>query len=175
MIDDCERDGYGADPPDPHRAPGNATPERLPWRRPAMALLLLLGAMASAHAQIGAGSHGRRQQNQQQTPQQSPAPTTPSLPEIWPRLEDGALICKSRDDLVRYQTQIVNGASAPTAGQTPDCHNIRKQTGIQILGHDGPSRTQIVTTDESKETGWTNSYLPSTPPPSVAKGPSAAK
>jgi hypothetical protein len=41
-----------------------------------MALLLLLGAMASAHAQIG-GGHGRRQNNQRQTRQQSPAPTTP--------------------------------------------------------------------------------------------------
>jgi hypothetical protein len=141
----------------------------------ATALLLLLGAMASAHAQIS-GGHGRRQKNQQQTPQQSPAPTAaPTLPEIWPRLEDGALICKSRDDLVRYQTQIGNAARAATAGPAPDCHTIRKQTGIQILDHDGPSRTQIVTTDESKETGWTNSYLPSTPPPSLAKGPGARK
>ena len=139
-----------------------------------MALLLLLGSMASAHAQIG-GGHGRRQNNQQQSPQRSPAPTTPFLPEIWPRLEEGALICKSRDDLVRYQTQIANGSSATTPGQAPDCHTIRKQTGIQILAHDGPSRTQIVTTDESKETWWTNSYLPSTPPPSVAKGPGAGK
>jgi hypothetical protein len=141
----------------------------------ATALLLLLGAMASADAQIG-GGHGRRQKNQQQTPQQSPAPTTaPALPEIWPRLEDGALICKSRDDLVRYQTQIANAASATTAGQAPDCTTIRKQTGIQILDHDGPSRTQIVTTDEPKEIGWTNSYLPSTPPSSVAKRAGAGK
>ena len=141
-----------------------------------MALLLLLGAIASAHAQIG-GGHGRGQRNQQQTPQpqQSPAPPEPVVPEIWPRLEDGAVICKSRDDLVRYQTQIANSASATTAGQAPACHTIRKQTGIQILDHDGPSRTQIVTTDESKETGWTNSYLPSTPPPSVAKGRGAGK
>ena len=175
MIDDRNHIGYGADPPDPDRPTGNATRARLPWRRLAIALLLFLGAMASAHAQIGAGSHGRRQKNQQETPQQSPAPTTPSLPEIWPRLEDGALLCKSRDDLVRYQTQIANGASATTAGQALDCHNIRKQTGIQILDHDGPSRTQIVTTDESKETGWTNSYLPSAPPPSVAKGSGAGK
>ena len=158
----------------PRRPPGNAARARLPRRGVAMALLLLLGAMASAHAQIG-GGHGRRQNNQQQTPQRSPAPTTPFLPEIWPRLEEGALICKSRDDLVRYQTQIGNASSVTTPGQAPDCHTIRKQTGIQILAHDGPSRTQIVTTDESKETWWTNSYLPSTPPPSVAKGPGAGK
>jgi hypothetical protein len=147
---------------------------RFPWRGPAMALLLLLGAMASTHAQIG-GGHGRRQNNQQQTRQQSPAPTTPFLPEIWPRLEEGALICKSRDDLVRYQTQIANGSSATQPGQAPECHTVRKQTGIQILAHDGPSRTQIVTTDESQETWWTNSYLPSTPPPSVAKGQAQGK
>jgi hypothetical protein len=140
-----------------------------------MALLLLLSAMASAHAQIG-GGHGHRQGDQQQTPQKSQAPTpSPAVPEIWPRLEDGALICKSRDDLARYQTQVGNGASATTTGQAADCHTIRKQTGIKILDHDGPSRTQIVTTDESKETGWTNSYLPSTPPPSVAKSTGAGK
>src|SRR5580704_11843410 len=54
----------------PRRPPGNAARARLPWRGLAMALLLLLGAMASAHAQIG-GGHGRRQNNQQQTPQRS--------------------------------------------------------------------------------------------------------
>ena len=135
-----------------------------------MALMLLLGATVSAHAQFG-GGHGGRQKDQQQTPQKSQVPT-PDVPEIWPRLEDGALICKSRDDLVRYQTG--NSASATTtAGQAPDCHTISKRTGIQILDHDGPSRTQIVTTDESKETGWTNSYLPSTPPPSVARSAGA--
>jgi hypothetical protein len=137
--------------------------------------MLLLGAMASAHAQMG-GGHGRRQSDQQQTPQKSQSPTPmPDVPQIWPRLEDGALICKSRDDLVRYQAQIGNGASTTTAGQASDCHTIRKQTGIQILGRDGPSRTQIATTDESKETGWTNSYLPSTPPHSVAKSTSTGK
>ena len=164
----------GMDHVNPRRLPGNAARAPLPWRGLALSLLLLLGAMASAHGQIG-GSHGRRQNNQQQTPQQSPAPTTPFLPEIWPRLEEGALVCRSRDDLIKYQTQIANGSSAATLAQAPDCHTIRKQTGIQILTHDGPSRTQIVTTDESKETWWTNSYLPSTPPPSVAKGPGARK
>src|SRR6266446_2524984 len=79
-----------------------------------MALLLLLVATASAHAQLG-GGHGRRQRDQQQTPQTSQAPKPlPARPEIWPRLEGGALICKSRDDLVRYQTQIANSASATT-------------------------------------------------------------
>jgi hypothetical protein len=96
--------------------PGTAARARPSWRRPAMALMLLLGATASAHAQFG-GGHGHRQRDQQQTPQKSKAPTPlPALPEIWPRLEGGALICKSRDDLVRYQAQIANAADRrPTA------------------------------------------------------------
>ena len=161
------------------RSSGNAASARRPWRRLAMALVLLLGAMAAAQAQIGRG-HGGRQKDQQQTPQQSPqqspAPTPPAaVPEPWPRLDVGAILCKSRDDLVKYQTQIADGASAATAGRTSGCHAIGKQTGIQILDSDGPSRTQIVTTGESKEAGWTNTYLPSTPPPSVAKGAGTGK
>jgi hypothetical protein len=80
-----------------------------------VALLLLFGAIASAHAQIP--GHAHSQKNQQPTPQQTPTPMDmPNVPEIWPRLEDGALICKSRDDLVRYQTQTANAASGATAG-----------------------------------------------------------
>ncbi len=141
-----------------------------------MALMLLLGAMASANAQI-AGGHGRRQENQQQTPQQAGTPSAPVVvPELWPRLEEGAVMCKSRDDLRKYQTQIATGAGATTtSGQAADCHTIQKQTGIKILDHDGPSRTQVVTTDDFKETGWTNSYLPLTPPPAVLKGTGVGK
>jgi len=144
------------------------------WHRFAAALVLLLGVTASAHAQFG-GGHGHHQRDQQQTPQKSQTPVPPpSVPEIWPRLEDGALICKTRQDLVRYQTQMSDGAGA-AKGSAADCHTLQKQTGIEILDRDGPSRTQIVTTDKSKETGWTNSYLPSTPPASVAKTTGAGK
>jgi hypothetical protein len=48
-------------------------------------------------------------------------------------------------------------------------HRVVQSNANQRRSRDGPSRTQIVTTDASKETGWTNSYLPSTPPSSVAK------
>ena len=127
--------------------------------------LLLLGSPALAHAQIG-GSPGGRQKDQKQTPQQSPATTSPeSLPQPWPRLEVGAVLCKSRDDLVRYQARIADGGNPKTREQTSKCNRIPKQVGIQILDHDGPSRTQITTTDESKQTGWTNAYLSAGPPP----------
>jgi hypothetical protein len=161
-----------------HRSCGGGFRSRPPagafylCRALAMLLVLLIVATAPTYAQMG-GGHRHRQNDQQRTPQEVPAPPPP-VPEVWPRLEDGAVICKSRDDLLRYQTQIANSANAPTAEPIPNCRTIRTRTGIEILARDGPSRTQIVTTDESKETGWTNSYLPLAPP-SSAKGTSAGK
>jgi len=137
----------------------------------ALAALLLVGWTASAEAQMG--GRGRRQHDEpQQTSKQPSAPKGPVvIPEVWPRLDEGAVLCKTRDDLTRYQRQMAGA----TPGETAGCHAIKKQTGIQILDHDGISRTQVVTTDDAKETGWTNAYLPSTPPPSIIKGTTAAK
>jgi hypothetical protein len=154
-------------------SPRNAAKAHRPRRRLAMTLILLGAAAAPAHAQLG-GGHGSRQRSQQQTPQQSPAPPPPpSVPEPWPRLDAGSLLCKSRDGLVRFQTQLADGANVVAAAQASGCHTIPKQTGIQILDHDGSSRTQVVTTDESKESGWTNAYLPASPPTSAATGAGA--
>src|ERR1700720_3333804 len=92
----------------PRRPPGNAARARLPRRGLAMALLLLLGAMASAHAQIG-GGHGRRQNNQQQTPARSPAPTTPFLPRYghgWKRARSYASRATISSDIRRKSAML---------------------------------------------------------------------
>lgn len=143
----------------------------------AMGVILLLGGLTPASAQTDTGSTGTprmgggmmggghgRDRHQQQNGQ--PPPTLAPLPvvkEPWPRLDNGAILCKSRDDLLRYQT--VSGAAS--SGPAPDCHLIRKLTPIQILDRDGPSHTHVVTTDDAKQTGWTNTYLSSEPPPSA--------
>ena len=134
-----------------------------------IALALLLVGVAASYAQMGGGQmgggHGGRQKNQQQANQQSAAPSAPTaLPQAWPRLDTGAILCKSRDDLVRRQTQIAAGPGVAVSGPAPDCSIVQKQTGIQILDRDGPSRTRVVLTDQTKQTGWTDTYLPSTPP-----------
>jgi hypothetical protein len=137
------------------------------WRRLTIALVLLCGAAASANAQMG--GHGGRQKSQQQASQQTtPPPPPPIMAEAWPRLDIGAILCKSRDDLVSYQMRVAAGPGAAPPRPAPDCLIIQQQTAIQILDRDGPSRTHVVATDASKRTGWTDAYLPATPPPSVA-------
>jgi hypothetical protein len=121
------------------------------------AALLLLAALPAA-AQTGGGQRG------QQPPASSTKKPNPAVPEPWPRLEAGALLCKSRDDLVAYQKQIASGTTVVAAQQATGCRSIRKQTAVQILDRDGPSRTQVVTSDSAKESGWTNTYLPDEKP-----------
>ena len=78
------------------------------WWTLATALMMLLTVAGASHAQMG-GGHGGRQRSQQPAPQPQPstAPTPSKLmPEIWPRLDIGAILCKSRDDLVRYQMTV---------------------------------------------------------------------
>ena len=146
------------------------------WRSLTIALMLLLSGVTPSNAQMGGGGHGGRQRNQQQTPQQTPAPPPPAaIPDPWPRLDIGAILCKSRDDLITYQTQVAASPGVAAPSQASDCLVIQKRTAIQILDRDGPSRTHVVSTDAAKQTGWTNAYLPSKPPPSAATATSAGR
>lgn len=125
-----------------------------------MTLSLVFGATVSAQAQPGDGLAGVSQYRQP-TPRRPAAVTLAAAnPERETQLEVGALLCKSDQDLVKFQTLITRGASFPGATEAADCHPVPKRTDVEILDHDGPSRTEIVTTDAAKETGWTNSYLP---------------
>jgi hypothetical protein len=146
------------------------------WSSLVMGLILPLGFLASAHAQISltpgdpfmgtgrGGRHGNAQENNKTSPHIA---DLPPVKEPWPRLDTGAVLCKSRDDLLRYQARAVAGSDA---GPAADCHAIRQRTPIQILDRDGLSRTHVVSTDDAKQTGWTNAYLPITPPPTASTG-----
>src|ERR1700739_1539422 len=60
---------------------------------------------APAHAQMGRFGAGRvgGQGPRQRQPEASPPPPA-IIPEVWPRLDPGALFCKTESDLIRYQT-----------------------------------------------------------------------
>ena len=93
-------------------------------------------------------------------PPAAPSPVA-SVPEPWPRLEAGAVLCKTRDDLVRYQKRGVAGSAA---GAAPDCRIIGARAGVRVLVRDDPSHTQVALTDAPQQTGWTDVWLPSKAP-----------
>jgi hypothetical protein len=97
-------------------------------------------------------------------------PDVPAPPSAWPRLDPGAVFCRSEDDLQR-RADIMRGEQAGTA----DCRRIIQPTAIQIVQRAGLGRTEVKLTGRD-ETGWTDAWLPSTPPREtapIAAGPAA--
>ncbi|MGA3397634.1 MAG: hypothetical protein ABSC95_00335 [Acetobacteraceae bacterium] len=86
-------------------------------------------------------------------------PDVPAPPSAWPRLDPGAVLCRSEDDLAR-RAAIMRGEQAGPA----DCRPISQPTAIQIVHRAGPGRTEVKVTGRT-ETGWTDAWLPPTPPP----------
>jgi hypothetical protein len=89
-------------------------------------------------------------------------PELPRTPERWPRLDAGAVLCRTSEDLQRHIAAIVarlngsNGAAAEPAG----CRVIHEQTAVAVLARAGPGRTQVSLSDSPGETGWTDAFLP---------------
>jgi hypothetical protein len=105
----------------------------------------------------------------------APAPTVPDVPappSAWPRLDPGAVLCATEDDLVR-RAEIMRGEQAGSA----DCRQITQPTAIHIVQRAGLGRTQVQINGHA-DTGWTDAWLPASPPPGstpvVSAGASAA-
>jgi hypothetical protein len=95
----------------------------------------------------------------------APAPPPPrAQPAAWPRLDPGAVVCRTEDDLDRHaanMTARVNGGDT----QAANCRIIALPIGIQILSRQGLGRTQVkLSTPGEDATGWTDAWLPDKAP-----------
>ncbi len=120
------------------------------------AALLAAAPMASAQVILDApGILGKRKQ----------APPPPrAAPLLWPRLDPGAVLCRSEDDLDRHaanMTARVNGGDT----QPANCRVIAQPVGIQILSREGLGRTKVKLAAPGNEIGWTDVWLPEKAPP----------
>ena len=112
---------------------------------------------------------GRLRGNSQHSPNNQPtqaAPPLPSVPDPWPRLDPGALLCRSQDALKQYQEAMAAGT-----GPTPlpaDCTRVLQRMAVKIVQRDGPSRTQVKASSSNDPGGWTDAWLPELPPPQNA-------
>ena len=90
------------------------------------------------------------------------APDVPAPPMAWPRLDRGAVLCQTEDDLLR-RAAILRGEPTDPA----NCRPITAPTAVQIIQRAGPGSTEVKLTARN-ETGWTDAWLPPTPPPGTA-------
>ncbi|WP_428491523.1 hypothetical protein [Rhodopila sp.] len=89
-----------------------------------------------------------------------PAPRLPDIaaqPLAWPRLDPGAVVCRTEADLdklgARRHGQHVDGPI--------DCQIVRAATAISIVQRSGPGRTEVKASDPKADwSGWTDAWLP---------------
>jgi len=103
--------------------------------------------------------HRRAQSGDQ--PKQAAVAEPHAGPEPWPRLDPGAVFCRTADDLRQHLAAITarldgNG----TAAEAPGCSVIRDQTAIVIVAREAPGRTQVRMSNAPGDTGWTDAFLP---------------
>jgi hypothetical protein len=88
------------------------------------------------------------------------------LPEIrttaapWPRLDPGAVFCRTEDDLVR----LAANRSGTGGGGTVDCRIVNTPIPIEIVERRGPGRTEVQVKGQPDTVGWTDAWLPEKSP-----------
>jgi hypothetical protein len=90
------------------------------------------------------------------------APVRPA-PTVWPRLDPGAVLCNTVDDL---ELHAANMTARVSGGRTmaADCRIIAQPTGIQIVTRQGQGRTLVKLNVAGDVTGWTDAWLPDKAP-----------
>jgi hypothetical protein len=92
-------------------------------------------------------------------------PTMRLHADAWPRLDPGAVLCKTEADLARLAA-IRRGEQV----DRPNCQFIRNPTPILIQHRAGPGRTQVALPEQTGVDGWTDAWLPERAPPIGGKG-----
>ena len=91
----------------------------------------------------------------------STAPVARARPLAWPRLDPGAVLCRTEADLA----QVAANRSGEGDGGAANCQIIRVATPVTIVQRSGPGRTQVMTGTQS---GWTDVWLPEKAPAGAA-------
>jgi len=96
-------------------------------------------------------------------------PDVPAPPQAWPRLDAGAIICRSEDDLDRLAAR---HAGEPSGGPV-DCQIVHNTTAIAIVTRHGPGKTEVrLTSGQGAQVGttaWTSTFLPEKAPASATR------
>ena len=131
-----------------------------------LALLLAALSCAPALAQTpdvaglpGRGHHGRQGQGGQ--PGHAKAAEMKIPPEMWPRLDRGALLCASLDGLRARAASLEDGGGPQPL--PPGCRPIAQATKVTVLDRVPPGAAEV-SVDATRERGWTDAWLPDKPP-----------
>ena len=85
-------------------------------------------------------------------------PDVKAQPQAWPRLDPGAVLCRTEADLEKLGAR----RHGETVDGKVDCQIIRAATAISIVQRKGPGKAEVKISDLSADaaTGWTDAWLP---------------
>jgi hypothetical protein len=124
--------------------------------------LAVLAAAAPAGAQAPANNSNVSFQSSLLRKKAAPGmPDVKAQPLAWPRLDAGAVLCRSQADLNRLaQRRTGQAVDGPV-----DCQVIRTATPITIVQRNGPGQTEVKPSGaQPMDSGWTDAWLPDKAP-----------
>ena len=126
-----------------------------------LACLVALGCLGSTVAQAQVPAPGRRAQPNRGLgmPSALPDPTT-SAGNVGVRLEPGAVLCRTAEELQRRQAAMAAQGPDDQGSLPAGCFLVGARTPVEIVERRGYGRTQVKTLGRTSETGWTDAYLP---------------
>jgi hypothetical protein len=91
-------------------------------------------------------------------PKPSGLPDVKAQPLAWPRLDPGAVICRTEADLAKLGAR----RSGEQVEGPIDCQIVRSATPISIVQRKGPGQVEVMISGSKTDTvtGWTNAWLP---------------
>ena len=91
-----------------------------------------------------------------------PIPEVKIAPDPWPRLDPGAVFCRTEEDLRQHLAAVAARLDGSTAryAEAPGCRVIRARTAVSVVSRQGPGRTQVKLSEAAADTGWTDAFLP---------------
>lgn len=144
-----------------------------------LACLALLCVAAPASAQFATdsgtggqslgGRSGHHGGGRRQRGSRAATPAVATLPPVhdpWPRLDAGALLCRTQADLQQHQAAIVARISGGHSAEPSGCWVVRAMTAVTVVERDGPARTEVRLPGSSEQQlGWTDQVMSDEPPP----------
>ncbi len=136
------------------------------WMLAVAIVLAATEAAAQTPLDDGSGtSTNRRQQHRGASsaqPKQAPLPEIKVTPQPWPRLDPGAVFCRTAEDFRQHLAFVSARLDGNRSGyaEAAGCRVIRAPTPVAVLAREAPGRTQIQISGAAGETGWTDAFLP---------------
>ena len=124
----------------------------------------LLAAVVVAAVQTASAQHVVFDAPGMMGQKKAPPPPQPrAQPTVWPRLDPGAVLCRTADDLERYAANMTARASGGDT-QAADCQIISSADRDPDCQPAGAGRTEVKLSASDNMVGWTDVWLPDKAP-----------